>query len=163
MTPQPSITRHQRQARAWWGQPLDAPFPPKRHHPSQNKEGRKMSANNNPINLEQFIGSETVYRHWSGRLAYTEGVKYLAQKCEAHWLIDAIASWQLSPKVKRDPMLQQIQFWKLRVNPDKSAVLTCERDTDDVAVTQEIEYTNFPLEEIRLYLSNNILLLPSEY
>jgi hypothetical protein len=90
-------------------------------------------------------------------------VKYLAEEAEAFWLIDAIASWQVSPKVKRDPMLQEIQFWKLRVNPDNSAVLTCERDTDDVALTQAIEFTDFPLESVKLYLSNRVLMLPSEY
>jgi hypothetical protein len=60
-------------------------------------------------------------------------------------------------------MLQQIQFWKLRVNPDNSAVLTCERDSDDVAITQEIPYTDFPLESVKLYLADGVLLLPSEY
>lgn len=114
------------------------------------------------LNLQQFTGSETIYRHWLGIL-YTEGVKYLAEEAGAYWLIDAIASWQPSPQVKQDPMLQEIQFWKLRVNPDNSAVLTCERDSDDVALTQEIEFTDFPLEEVRLYLSNRVLMLPSEY
>ena len=73
------------------------------------------------------------------------------------------ASWQICPQVKQDRMLREIQFWKLRVNPDNSAVLTCERDKDDVALTQAIEFTDFPLEEVKLYLSNGVLLLPSEY
>jgi hypothetical protein len=114
------------------------------------------------IDLAQFTGSETIYRHRGG-LTYTEGVKYLAEQAGAFWLIDAIASWQPSPQVKHDPMLQKIQFWKLRVNPDNSAILTCERDSDDVALTQEIEFTDFPLESVKLYLSNGVLLLPSEY
>ena len=114
------------------------------------------------LNLEQFTGTENYYQHWLG-IHYTDGVKYLADEAAAHWLIDAIASWQSSPQVKQDRMLQEIQFWKLRVNSDQSATLTCERDSDDVALTQEIEFTDFPLEEVRLYLSNGVLLLPSEY
>ena len=114
------------------------------------------------LNLEQFTGTERYYKHWLGIL-YTDGVKYLAEEAGAYWLIDAIASWQASPKVKRDRMLQRIQFWKLRVNPDNSAVLVCERDSDDVALTQEIEYTDFPLESVTLYLSECVLMLPSEY
>ena len=114
------------------------------------------------LNLEQFIGSETFYRHWLG-IVYTEGVKYLAEEAGAYWLIDAIASWQTSPKIKRDPMLQRIQFWRLRVNPDNTAVLTCERDSDDIALTQKIKFTDFPLESITLYLSDRVLMLPSEY
>nr|WP_193565343.1 DUF6876 family protein [Microcystis aeruginosa] len=59
-----------------------------------------------------------------------------------------------------------MQFWKLKVNPDNSAVLTCERDTDDIACEQKIPYTDFPIKEIRLYLINmgsggGVLMLPS--
>lgn len=112
------------------------------------------------LNLEQFIGTESYYKHPLGIL-YTDGVQYLAKEANAYWLIDAIASWQLSPKIKR---VQRIQFWKLRVNlHNNTAVLTCERDSDDVAITQEIPYTDFPLESVKLYLADGVLLLPSEY
>jgi hypothetical protein len=113
------------------------------------------------LNLEQFTGTEQYYKHVG--ILYTDGVKHLAEEAGAYWLIDAIASWQISPKVKRDSMLQQIQFWKLRVKPDNSAVLTCERDEDDIVLTQEIPYTDFPLESVTLYLTNRVLMLPSEY
>lgn len=88
--------------------------------------------------LSQFIGTVNYYQHWLG-LRYTDGVKYVAEHGKAHWLIDAIASWQLSPEIKNDPMLQKIQFWRLRVNNDYSAVLTCERDSGNIAITQSIE------------------------
>jgi hypothetical protein len=114
------------------------------------------------LNLEGFIGTERYYKHPLGIL-YTDGVKYLAEEAGAYWLIDAIASWQTSSKVKQDPMLQRIQFWKLLVKPDNSAVLTCEPDEDDVAITQEIEFTDFPLESVKLYLSDRVLMLLSEY
>jgi len=114
------------------------------------------------LNLSHFTGTENYYRHSVGIL-YTDGVQYLAKEAGAYWLIDAIASWQLDPKVNQDPMLQEIQFWKLEVKPDHTAVLSCERDTDDVAVTQDIPFTDFPLESIRLYLNNKVLMLPSEY
>ena len=60
-------------------------------------------------------------------------------------------------------MLQQIQFWKLVVNDDRSALLVCERDEGDVAVSQEIPFTDFPLKQVRLYFQNGVVLLPSEY
>jgi hypothetical protein len=115
------------------------------------------------LNLQQFTGSETFYCHWTKRFSYTEGIKYLADRANAYWLIDTIASFQFSPTIVRDPMLKEIQFWKLRVNADKSAILTCERDSDDIALTQEIEFTDFPKERITLYLSNSVLMLPTEY
>ena len=113
------------------------------------------------MTIESFTGTENHYKRLG--ILYTDGVKHLADECEAYWLIDAIASWQISPTVKNDSMLQEIQFWNLRVNLDNSAVLTCERDTDDIALTQEIEYTDFPLKKAKFYLSSNILMLPSEY
>lgn len=112
--------------------------------------------------LEEFIGSSVFYQHQSN-LTYTEGVKYVADNGKAYWLIDAIASYQKDSRITEDPMLQGIQFWKLQVNEDQSAVLTCERDADDIAISQFIEFTNFPLKEIRFYLTNNVLMLPSEY
>jgi hypothetical protein len=115
----------------------------------------------NEADLAQFTGTEQWYRHTLGIL-YTDGVRHVAQQGGAYWLIDAIASWQFESDVRDDAMLQEIQFWKLVVNEDCSAVLTCERDTDDVAVTQNIPFTDFPLRSIRLFLEDGVLMLPSE-
>ena len=124
--------------------------------------------------LAQFCGTENYYQHWLKRFVYTDGVKYLADEGGAHWLLDAIASHQ-TRNLLSDPMLQEIQFWELEVNENNSAVLRCLRDTDDVALTQEIELTNFPLNVIKLYLVRDsvgdpdssrvtrVLMLPSEY
>ncbi|MEP0968593.1 hypothetical protein NC974_18300 [Leptolyngbya sp. SLC-A1] len=60
-------------------------------------------------------------------------------------------------------MLQQIQLWKLSVNPDRSALLICERDSDNVAVTQEIPFTDFPLQSVIIYCQDEVLRRPSEH
>lgn len=112
--------------------------------------------------LQQFIGTENYYRHWFRRFVYTDGVHYVAEEGAVYWLLNAIASYQ-TRQLLRDPMLQEIQFWELQVNPDSSAVLRCLRDTDDVALTQEIEFTDFPLDSIKFYLTQGVLMLPSEY
>lgn len=112
--------------------------------------------------LYQFTGTSQWYPHPLG-LVYTDGVLYLAEQGGAFWLLDAIAAWQFDPRVRDDRMLQQIQFWKLTVNPDRSALLICERDSDDVAVTQEIPFTDFPLASVTIYCQDGVLLLPSEY
>lgn len=114
------------------------------------------------VDLAQFTGTSMYYQHLLG-VQYTDGVHFLAERGEAYWLIDAIASWQSDPRVNQDPMLQQIQFWKLIVNDDQSALLVCERDEGDIAVRQEIPFTDFPLKCITLYLQQGVLLLPSEY
>lgn len=116
--------------------------------------------------LAQFSGTVNYYRHGFGRLVLTDGAKYVADEGKAWWLIDAIASHQ-TKKLLSDPMLQQIQFWKLQVNDDRSAVLICERDTNNIALTQDIPFTDFPLKEICFYLVESddyqVLMLPSEY
>ena len=107
--------------------------------------------------LNQFTGTEHWYRHWLGIL-YTDGVKFLAEKAGAYWLIDAVASYQ--NKLKDVPF----QIWTLVVNEDNSAILQMREDSDmPFRVEQYIKYSDFSLESIRLYFIDNVLLLPSEY
>jgi hypothetical protein len=115
--------------------------------------------------LRNFHCTEGYTRYTFGILL-TDGVKWLCDATQSYWLVDAIGSYQNSPKVKDDESLQGIQFWTLKVNTEKkNAVLTLERDTNDVVLTQNIEYTDFPLKEIKLYYSpqDKVLLLPGEY
>jgi hypothetical protein len=118
-------------------------------------------------NLDQFSSTENYYSNKNYPFLYTDGVKYLA-KNGAYWLLDAIASWQSEPIIKSNQDLSQIQFWKLKVNPDQSASLICERDTDEPVITQKIPLTDFPIPGITLYLCDmrtgqGVLILPSEY
>jgi hypothetical protein len=104
--------------------------------------------------LSQCIGTTQYFLHWTKTLKFTDGVKFLADNAGAYWLIDAIASYG-----RKEPF----QLWELKVN-DSKAVLTMKEDTGEpVLVKQEITYTDFPLDEITLYLIDGILLLTSEY
>lgn len=114
-------------------------------------------------NLERYTCTDQYYKHWLNQFVYTDGVQYLAEAAGAYWLIDAIASHQ--PEAVKDPMLKDFQIWKLTVTQtanSKTADLVCERDTNNVAITQHIDCTDFPLPEIKLYLENGVLMLPSE-
>jgi hypothetical protein len=53
--------------------------------------------------------------------------------------------------------------WKLTVRSDRSATLTCDDGNGTVVFTKEIEYTDFPLDEISLWFTNNVIYLPSEH
>ena len=110
--------------------------------------------------LQFFIGTTEYHRHWSG-MRLTDGVKFLAETANAYWLLDVIASWQ--PKALRDPALQEFQLWELFVRPDHSATVVCSRDSEDKAFQQEIKYTDFPLEYVRLYVEQRVMLLPTEH
>lgn len=110
--------------------------------------------------LAQFYGSENHYKFSPfSKLVMTEGVKYLCDNAESYWFLDIIVSYQ--PRCMKDEMLRDFQIWTLRVK-DKKGKVTCERDTDNVAITQKIEYTGFPLTEIKLYCENGVIYLPSE-
>ena len=119
------------------------------------------------FDLNQFCGSCTWYRHWTGKLIYTEGAQYLAENAEAYWLIDAIASYQGEEVLTRDPSLQEFQVWVLTVHEDQTARLECVAGTGrPPVVAQDIEWTDFPLSEIKLYVcfgEQFCLMLPSEY
>jgi hypothetical protein len=116
--------------------------------------------------LIQFIGSQTYTLHWTKRLIYTEGVAWLQEAAECGWLIDLIASHQ------GDPALEAcggIQFWKLKVDlKTKRARAICIPDTGrPPVVSQEIEYSDFPLESIDLWMEYDgetwTLMLPREH
>ncbi len=114
--------------------------------------------------LTQFCGSAEFYQHWTKRLVYTEGVQYMAERGGAYWLIDAVASYQPDQRIASRQDLVDFQLWALAVAEDKSATLTMRGDSDQPAViTQEIPFTDFPLEQIKLYVCNGTLMLPSEY
>jgi hypothetical protein len=111
--------------------------------------------------LRSFSGTEEYHAHWSRMLVFTDGVKFLAETATAYWLIDAIASWQ--PRAQGDAWLREFQLWELFVSEDRKALLVCSRDSEDEAFRQEIEFTDFPLDSMRLYVEGNVLLLPSEH
>ena len=97
------------------------------------------------------------------RFLFTDGVKDMAEICEAFWLITAVFSWQGDRKVKKE----SFQVWKLRFNDKEKgddALLICENGNNRELVRQEISYTDFPLPEgMKLYLDGGVLMLPSEY
>lgn len=123
--------------------------------------------------LQRFSGSGSFIRHGLNRnVIYTEGMLYLAEEGEAFWLIDAIASYITPRFIKRaaakDYRAREMLFWKLLVQKDSSAVLTARVDSDcDPIVSQEIPYTDFPLQEVDVWSAYNgqgwTLYLPSEH
>ena len=109
--------------------------------------------------LEAFIGTSQYHRHSTG-LLYTDGIQFLAEKGGCYWLIDAIGIYQREPDVRKT----EFQLWELAVEDNRSATLEMREDTGMPAiVSQNIGYTDFPLRELQLYLTNKVLYLPSEH
>jgi len=123
--------------------------------------------------LAQFTGSSHFFLHsFNKAVVYTEGVEYLAENAECYWLVDAIASHICSPKfneaASKDRRINFMQIWNLSVHPDRSATLLAAPDCDEpVFLEQKIPFTDFPFEEIDLWVVRNeqywTLMLPTEY
>jgi hypothetical protein len=120
--------------------------------------------NDNPLNaadLQQFTGTEHWYRHGLIRnVLFTDGAKFLAERAGAFWLLDEIA---IAQRFEAKVAAEGFQTWKLNVRPDHSATLCCEDGNGRAVYSKEITFTDFPLPQITLYFTDNVILLASEY
>jgi hypothetical protein len=124
--------------------------------------------------LSQFTGDLQRYRHRiNRRVLYTPGVRHLAERAGAYWLIDAIASWigshSFNEALRRDDRLALLHFWKLSVDLEaNSGVLVASPDPGEPPfITQRIPFTDFPLESVEIWAGFDgqhwTLYLPSEH
>ncbi len=122
----------------------------------------------NRTDLAQFAGTEHYYR-WLGGLMLTGGAPFLASNGAA-WLIDVLASAQCLPAMRAE----ERQFWTLSVDLEQhNGVVVCtdggrSGQPERELYRQDIEYTDFPLTEIKLFAFSDTglgraVLLPSEY
>ena len=111
--------------------------------------------------LDQFIGSENYYRHSLVRnFSYTDGVKFLADEAQAHWLVDEIA---LANAFNERVRAEEFQVWILKKKPSRvGAVLCCENGNGVTVLSHFIHIQDFPLDTVKLYFENRVLCLPSE-
>ena len=115
----------------------------------------------NTTDLAQFTGTDQWYRHGlNGKVHFTDGAKHVADRAGAYWLLDEIALVQLFDERVG---AERFQVWKLNVRSDMTADLTCEDGNDNVVYTKKIPFTDFPLEGITFWFTDNTILLPSEY
>ena len=119
--------------------------------------------------LNQFSGTENYYNDFLG-LKLTDGTAYLSQVCCCGWLVsDISAVYSFEPKIKENRKENNFLICCLNINKsEKTAVLTIKEDTDSpILYTQKYTYTDiskyYSGDEIKLYLIDGVLLLPSEY
>lgn len=115
--------------------------------------------------LDMFCGTEEYHRvqKVGQKPVYaTDGIKYLCEKGACYWLMDLIVSHQFNPNVRKE----EFQVWTLTVKDDK-ATAKCDDGNGHILATQQIQYTDFPLSEIKIYLQCDdekiVIMLPSEY
>jgi hypothetical protein len=112
--------------------------------------------------LGDFTGTESYHRLYTN-LLLTDGALYLAESCGAFWLMDVI--WSYLGGLPQDEHFLVVTLEVV----DTSGVFKLADDipAQNYSVTQEISYTNFPLDTITLYVSRMdtywVVMLTSEY
>ena len=106
--------------------------------------------------FKNFYGTENYYKHWKG--VFTDGIKEMAEQFKAYLLIDVVFSYQ-DKKISLIPF----QIWEITSTGDKATVEMKEDTDQPVLVSQKIPFTDFPGGIFKMYLIDNVLMLPSEY
>ena len=115
--------------------------------------------------LTQFIGT-TCYHRFGSMLGslMTDGAYFLAEHAQCYWLFDALDS-HLVGKAQRE---EYFAVSTLTVDTEeRDGVLLITDGNGNTFARQKLEYTDFPLREIKLYSSFDgvrwIHMLTSEY
>lgn len=111
-------------------------------------------------NMRQFTGTEQYYR-LNRKAILTDGTKYLATEGGCFWLMDMISSHLLN---YRDTFAVATLE---RHHPGDTATFKLDDGNGNIHATQEIEYTDFPLDSIKLFAvwdsEQFVIMLTSEY
>ncbi len=108
--------------------------------------------------LAEFCGTSQWYQHHLVKdMTYTDGVKYFADRTGSFWLIDFVAT-EFFPLLTEQPLL---------VITASSEGNSCELTVTDGNVNQLVDrkssFSTMPAGEWKFYLTDDVLLLPSEY
>lgn len=106
-----------------------------------------------------FIGSEQFYRLYPN-IILTEGVKFLCDEAQSYWLMDCLFSYQTMKQVAREPF----QVLELAVNLERrSGLITLTDGNERTLFRQPLSFTDFPLASLKLYYTDQTVMLPAEY
>ena len=111
--------------------------------------------------LKMFTGTEQWFRHpLSSNFLYTDGVKFFAEHCGggAYWFLDILAT-ELADLQEKEKFMSIT----LDVFDDDSAKITADDGNGNVLWTRNIDFTDAEVGTWKFFLTNNVLLLPSEY
>jgi hypothetical protein len=111
--------------------------------------------------LSTFTGTEQWhYNPLYPAMKYTDGVKYFAENAGngAYWFLDIMGTEVMDIHKRGEEFIAVTLDAK-----DGEAKLSCTDGNDTELWHRDIEYTDCPDGKWQFYLTNNVLLLPSEY
>jgi hypothetical protein len=108
--------------------------------------------------LSMFIGTENWYKHRLNPLmTHTDGIKFFADKAECYWLLDIIVT-EFFPLLVNEPFLVIAVY----VENAKCRIVVTDGNYIEIK-SKYIDFTDLPEGKWTFYLTDNVLLLPSEY
>jgi len=108
--------------------------------------------------LVAFIGTENWHRHPLNRsMLLTDGVVYFAETAGCWWFLDIVAT-----EIFRIQATHPFLVIDLDVNDGKADIRVSDGN-DVVLFKRHIHFTDAPNGLWRFYLTDNVVLLPSEY
>jgi len=126
-----------------------------------------MNAQVNKIKegLQNFNGSEMFYQIPLIQTRFTNGLKYLANVANCYWLITDVSV--IAKSLLNRSYFITIDFKRLSEEEQDysgyEAEITYSDGNGNVFETHRYNFTDFPLDELRIFFVDNTLMLPSEY
>ncbi|CAN5754295.1 hypothetical protein BH10BAC3_BH10BAC3_12110 [soil metagenome] len=115
--------------------------------------------NNANDQLRHFTGTSNWYRHLFTGLLYTDGIKAMAVQFQAYWLIDLVFSHQVTPRLQKEAF----QTWELNRIKGNQFLATCTDGNENILCKQVIPFSDFSADTLKMFYTNGVLMLPSEY
>jgi hypothetical protein len=109
------------------------------------------------LNLDQFYGTETYYRHPLTKSVYTDGVKYFAEKAGAYWFLDIVFS-EYSSLMNQEGFLSITLFVGVL-----GADISVTDGDENILTTKRVQFTDCPQGEYKFFYTDDVLLLTTEY
>jgi hypothetical protein len=115
--------------------------------------------------LQHFHGSKTIFQIPLTRTRYTNGINYLASVANCYWLITD-ASVVAKNLIDKSYFIT-IDFKRLSLQEQDAmgyeAVIIYSDGNHNVLEKHKYNFTDFPLDKLRLFFVDNTLMLPNEY
>ena len=125
----------------------------------------KAQVNEIKEGLQHFHGSEMFYQIPLIRTRFTNGLKYLANVAECFWLITDVSV--IAKSLLNRSHFITIDFKRLSEEEQDytgyEAEIIYGDGNGNIFETHRYNFTDFPLDELRLYFVDNTLMLTSEY
>jgi hypothetical protein len=111
------------------------------------------------LDLSQFYGTTQYHRTFvfNGSLVHTDGVQYFAEEAGCFWFLDIVAT-EIYPLTKNDPFLTIYLIAK----DGKAEIIVQDGDISRL-MQKHIAHTDCPEGTYEFFLTDNVLMLTSEY